>query len=69
LESHYWWKGRLESAAEVLLVLKTRRSLLKKLEALVLEHHPYSTPEFIALPLLGGNMRYLRWLGAECPAK
>jgi len=62
IESHYWWQGKLESSAEVLIVLKTTTSCLSKLEQVILKNHPYDTPEFIALPLRGGNQRYLAWL-------
>jgi periplasmic divalent cation tolerance protein len=64
LESHYWWKGRVESAAEVLVIFKTVKKNLGRLEKLVLAQHPYDTPEFVVLPLAGGNERYLSWLAA-----
>ena len=66
VESHYWWQGKLESGAEVLLILKTRRTNLRKLEALVLAEHPYDTPEFVVLGLQGGSAKYLAWLAASC---
>jgi periplasmic divalent cation tolerance protein len=62
IESHYWWRGKIESGAEVLLVLKTQKSKLAALEKLVLAKHPYDTPEFIVLPLSAGNKKYLDWL-------
>jgi len=62
LESHYWWQGRIEKNAEVLLILKTTRARLSALQKLVLAHHPYDTPEFIVLALDSGNRRYLDWL-------
>ena len=62
IESHYWWQGKIESGAEVLLVLKTQKSKLAALEKLVLARHPYDTPEFIVLPLSAGNKKYLEWL-------
>src|ERR1035441_4904387 len=62
IESHYWWQGKIESSAEVLLVLKTQKSRLAALEKLVLAQHPYDTPEFIVLPLSAGNKKYLDWL-------
>jgi periplasmic divalent cation tolerance protein len=62
IESHYWWQEKIESAAEVLLVLKTRKSKLPALERLILAQHPYDTPEFLVLPLRVGNDRYLNWL-------
>ena len=66
VESHYRWQGKLESNAEVLLILKTRRANLRKLEALVLAEHPYDTPEFIVLGLNSGSDKYLAWLAKSC---
>src|SRR6266850_7088728 len=57
IESHYWWQGKIERGAEVLLILKTTRARLVALEKCILAHHPYDTPEFIVLPLTGGNAR------------
>ena len=62
IESHYWWQGKIESGAEVLLVLKTQKSKLAALEKLVLAQHPYDTPEFLVLPLRAGSGKYLAWL-------
>jgi len=62
IESHYRWQGKIESGAEVLLVLKTQKSKLAALERMILAQHPYDTPEFIVLPLSAGNQKYLAWL-------
>jgi periplasmic divalent cation tolerance protein len=62
IESHYWWQGKIESGAEVLLILKTQKSKLAALEKLILARHPYDTPEFLVLPLSAGNKKYLDWL-------
>ena len=64
IESHYWWQGKIESSAEVLLILKTQKSKLVALEKLVLAKHPYDTPEFLVLPVRAGNKKYLDWLAA-----
>jgi periplasmic divalent cation tolerance protein len=66
IESHYRWRGKIESGAEVLLILKTQKSRLAALEELVLAKHPYDTPEFLVLPLSAGNKKYLDWLSASC---
>jgi periplasmic divalent cation tolerance protein len=66
LESHYWWRGRLESGAEVLILLKTRARNLPRLERLILNSHPYDTPEIVALRPHRGTARYLKWLEAAC---
>ena len=62
IESHFWWRNKLEASAEVLLLLKTTRARLAALESLILPNHPYDTPEFIVLTLSGGKQRYLDWL-------
>lgn len=68
IESHYRWRGNIESSREVLLVLKTTNSRLAALEKLVLARHPYETPEFLVVPLRAGNGRYLEWLSANARA-
>jgi periplasmic divalent cation tolerance protein len=62
IESHYWWQGKLDSSAEVLIVFKTATKCLAHLEQVIVKNHPYDTPEFVVLPLSGGNRRYLAWL-------
>jgi periplasmic divalent cation tolerance protein len=65
VESHYRWRGRFESASEILLILKTTRARIVALEKLILDNHPYDTPEFLVLPLGAGTKRYLDWL-SDC---
>jgi periplasmic divalent cation tolerance protein len=62
IESHYWWQGKIESGAEVLLILKTQKSKLVALEKLIVARHPYDTPEFLVLPISRGNKQYLDWV-------
>src|SRR5262245_22363866 len=62
IESHYWWQDKIDSSSEVLVILKTTRARLAALEKLVLDKHPYETPEVVALQLTKGNRRYLDWL-------
>lgn len=62
IESHYWWKGKIEKSAEVLIVFKTTRKQLAALEKLVLKIHPYETPEFLILEIASGTKRYLQWI-------
>ncbi len=65
IESHYWWKDKLESSAEVLMIFKTTRVALASLERCVLTEHPYEVPEFIVLPITDGGPSYLDWLKAQ----
>lgn len=68
LESHYWWRGKIEQGAEVLLLLKTTQAKLTALEKLIVAKHPYDTPEFIVLPVKAGNAKYLKWLSESVAA-
>jgi periplasmic divalent cation tolerance protein len=67
IESHYWWQGKIESGAEVLMIFKTQKAKLAALEKLILAEHPYDTPEFLVLSLVAGSKKYLAWLAAVCP--
>ena len=62
IESHYWWQGKIETSAEVLIVFKTARAQLKALEKLIVAMHPYDTAEFIVLGIESGAKRYLQWM-------
>lgn len=62
VESFYTWKGKLESAREHLLLIKTTAQRLSPLEREVKRLHPYDLPEFIAFPITEGSPEYLAWL-------
>lgn len=62
LTSVYRWKGAIEEAEEVLLVMKTTKERLADLEAAMRELHPYEVPEFLVLPVESGSQPYLAWL-------
>jgi periplasmic divalent cation tolerance protein len=61
--SSYLWQGKLETDAELLLIVKTRRALIPAVNRIVREVHSYDVPEVIALPIIGGSPDYLGWLG------
>jgi periplasmic divalent cation tolerance protein len=65
LESIYRWKGKIETAREHLLLIKTTTRRLKALEREVLRLHSYETPEFLVLPITSGSRPYLRWLSSS----
>jgi len=62
MQSKFWWKGKIDSANESLLIVKTRADLLDKLIASVKSKHSYCVPEVIAVPIIGGNKDYLDWI-------
>ena len=62
VESFYTWKGKLETAREHLLLIKTTASRLPQLEREVNRLHTYDVPEFISVQLDSGSALYLAWL-------
>jgi periplasmic divalent cation tolerance protein len=71
IHSLYRWKGKVESAAEWMLLAKTKRELASELIAFIRRHHTYEVPEIVVTPITGGLRAYLDWIGAETktPAK
>jgi periplasmic divalent cation tolerance protein len=65
IQSLFWWQGKIDSAKEVLLILKTKKILSKKVASKVKLLHSYKTPEIIALPIVDGNKDYLDWIASS----
>ncbi|MFC1514998.1 divalent-cation tolerance protein CutA [Candidatus Omnitrophota bacterium] len=65
LKSFFWWQGKIDKAKELLLIIKTRKSLFNKLKHAVLNLHPYDVPEVIALPITAASEKYAAWLRKE----
>jgi len=62
VESVYRWKGKVESAKEFLLLIKTSRRRLPALQKKIQQLHSYDVPEIVALPIVAGSRRYLAWV-------
>jgi periplasmic divalent cation tolerance protein len=60
--SRYWWKGKIETSREELLIIKTTQSKLPVLTRWVKANHPYQVCEVLSLPVTGGNPDYLNWI-------
>jgi periplasmic divalent cation tolerance protein len=65
VESIFRWKGKIERNSENLLIIKSKKRLLKKLIMDVQQNHPYQLPEILALPIIGGSKAYINWLNNE----
>jgi periplasmic divalent cation tolerance protein len=65
IRSVYRWEGVVHDEAEARVALHTRRSLVPEVVERTAELHPYDVPCVIALPLVGGNPDYLRWVVRE----
>ena len=65
MTSIYRWQGKVERATESLLLIKTLREKYSALETAIQTHHPYQTPEIIALPVEAGSAAYLSWMAGS----
>lgn len=62
VESIYRWEGKVETATETLLLLKTEEAQVAALETRLRQLHSYTTPEFLVLRVEAGSQGYLEWL-------
>ena len=69
VESVYRWNGKVESAKEFLVMIKTTRPRFAKLRAAIQGAHSYDVPEIIALPIAMGSAPYLEWIAESVRAK
>ena len=63
--SVYRWQGKVEAAAEVLLLVKTSAEAYPALQERLRQLHPYELPELLAVEAASGLPEYLQWLAAE----
>ena len=68
VESTFRWRGKIERAREVLLLLKTTQSHVEQLRRAVVRLHPYDVPEVIACRVHSGHPPYLRWVAQSVRA-
>jgi len=66
VDSLFRWEGKLDSARESLLLVKTKASLFSEIVEMVKRMHSYEVPEIIALPIIAGSEDYLKWLDIAC---
>lgn len=64
IESLYWWKGKIVSDNEYVLIAKTMRKQLKKLTAEVKKIHSYDVPCILAMEETA-NKEYQDWIKKE----
>jgi len=65
MRSIYRWKGVVERADEVVMIVKTVRRLVEPARQRFREAHSYETPAFLVIEAPGGDADYLAWLRAE----
>ncbi len=62
ITSFFWWKGKVESEKEVLLIMKSFLGRWEAIQKEIKEIHSYEVPEIISLPVKGCSPDYLQWM-------
>ncbi len=65
VDSMYHWRGKIETANEVPVVVKTTAARYPAVEAAIRQAHPYELPEILAVPVIDGLKPYLAWVADE----
>ena len=63
IESVYRWQGKVETAEEWLLLVKTQAELFEQVRDALRELHSYELPECVMLEVSAGSQEYLHWIG------
>ena len=64
MKSHFWWKGELSHEDEMVVIMKTRQTLVEKVEKEILKLHSYDTPCVIHWSVTA-NESYEKWIEDE----
>ena len=62
IQSLYRWEGKVESAEEFLLIIKSTKARSADVQAAIRELHSYDLPECIVLSIEDGSAEYLKWI-------
>ena len=68
MRSLYWWEGKIQEDKEVVLIAKTKESLVSRLIEKVKSLHSYDCPCIVSLPIIDGNKSFLDWIVEETKA-
>jgi periplasmic divalent cation tolerance protein len=63
--SAYRWQGKVETATEIPMLVKTTAAAYPELERAIRELHPYELPEIVAVPVCSGLPEYLDWVATQ----
>jgi len=65
VESGYWWRGKIVSEGEIVMILKTKEQNFKKIETYIKKHSSYEVPEVVAIKPYQTSKPYLNWIEKE----
>ncbi|KAF3701848.1 Protein CutA -like protein Precursor [Channa argus] len=58
----YYWKGKIEDGNEILMLVKTKTSMIKQVVDYVRSVHPYANPEVLSFRVEDGSLPYMKWM-------
>ena len=65
MTSIYKWEEKLEESQEVIMIAKTRKTLMPKQIETVNSLHRYDCPCILELPIQGGGPDFLSWIKSQ----
>ncbi|XP_042251781.1 protein CutA homolog [Thunnus albacares] len=63
----YYWKGEIQDASEILMLVKTKTSRIQQVIDYVRSVHPYANPEVLSFPVGDGSLAYMKWMDEAIP--
>ncbi len=64
VSSHFHWSGKIDSAEEYLMIMKSHAGLFAELEQRVKTLHSYEVPEVLAVAISAGFKAYFEWMAS-----
>ena len=64
VESVYWWREKIVTDNESILLIKTTKNNIRNIKNFFIEHHPYAVPELLIQDVKGSD-NYINWLKQE----
>ncbi|MEM1306234.1 MAG: divalent-cation tolerance protein CutA [Pseudomonadota bacterium] len=61
----YRWEGKVETAEECVLLLKTSAARCRDVIDRIQAAHPYDVPAILEVPVIGGARAFLDWVVSE----
>ncbi len=62
IRSIYQWEGKVEQSRETLMLIKTTKTKLEKLQKRIKKMHSYEVPEILVFKIDDGDESYLQWI-------
>ncbi len=64
-QSQYYYKDSFIKDKEFLIHIKTKKNNFLKIQKVIEELHNYETPEIIAIDIIMGSKKFLKWIDNE----